>query len=308
MISSFLAVSQQVFILFIIVLVGFICSKAKFFSSECIAGIVKFVLYVVTPCVIIESFHREFDSEMLKQLGIAVVFSFVAHGIAILIAHVVIRDKDEARKKVFQFGTVFSNCGYMALPLQNALLGSNGIFFGAAYIAVFNILVWTYGLCLMSGSKKDISLKKVFLNPGLIGVVLGLLFFLTPLKLPNLILSPVKSFAAMNTPLPMVIIGYYLAGIVSFSFIKDAKLMLSVLLRLVVVPLATFGVFYILGLKGEILVSLIIACSSPVGANTAMFATLCKRDSTSAGVLVAVSTLLSIVTMPLIVALAISFM
>ena len=79
-----------------------------------------------------------------------------------------VKDKEEARRRVLQFATVFSNCGYMALPLQSAILGQTGVFYGAAYIAVFNLVNWTYGLFLMGGSEVKFSIKKILINPGVI--------------------------------------------------------------------------------------------------------------------------------------------
>ena len=213
------------------------------------------------------------------------------------------KDPEESRQIVLRFGTVFSNCGYMALPLQQAILGNDGVFYGAAFIAVFNLVNWTYGLFLMGGKETKITAKKVFINPGVIGISIGLLLFLTPLELPTLILSPVQSLAALNTPLPMLIIGYYMAKITSFSVLKDKKLVLSICLRLVFLPLCVFGILYACGLRGTLFTSMVIAASAPTAANTVVFSAMFKRDSSLAVAQVAISTLFSILTMPLIVSL-----
>lgn len=301
--ASFYIVGRQVLILFVMILTGFVCAKKHFFSDESIRSITKFILYVVTPCVIVKSFHREFDAAMLKGLGIALAAAVGAHVLNMVFAHSLIHDKEDERRRVLIFGTVFSNCGYMALPLQQALLGNDGVFYGAAYIAVFNILNWTYGLVLMGGKDTKISLKQVIINPGIIGVALGFLFFLTPIKLPSELLVPVESFASLNTPLPMLVIGYYLAGISSFSVLKDIKLTITIIIRLIIAPFATLGILYFCGLHGTILAAMIIAAASPSGANTVMFSVMFKRDAQLAVTLVAMSTLFSILSMPLIVAL-----
>ncbi|MBP5328858.1 MAG: AEC family transporter [Spirochaetaceae bacterium] len=308
MAESFSAVSFQVVVLFILIGVGFILTKCRFLTKECVNGLVKIILYSVTPCVIVESFHREFDPDLLRQLGIAVLASFVSHLLNIVLAHLLVREKDKARRCVYQFGIVFTNCGYMALPLQNALLGSDGVFFGAAYIAVFNLLNWTYGIVLLDNEKTKISLSKVFINPGIIGVCVGLFFFLTPFSLPPVLFTPVKLLADLNTPLPMMVIGFYLAGITSFALLKDKNFLTAMILSLIVAPLCSFGVLYLMQIRGPMFVSMIIAAASPVGANTVMFSNMFNKDAEVAGTLVAVSTLFSILTMPLIVAFAIYFM
>ena len=295
MITSLLLVAQQVLILFILLMVGLICTKKNFFTEEFISGISKFLLYTVTPCVIVNSFNREYDPNMLTALGI--------HIFCILITHLFMKDPEESRQIVLRFGTVFSNCGYMALPLQQAILGNDGVFYGAAFIAVFNLVNWTYGLFLMGGKETKITAKKVFINPGVIGISIGLLLFLTPLELPTLILTPVQNLAALNTPLPMLIIGYYMAKITSFSVLKDKKLVLSIFLRLVFLPLCVFGILYACGLRGTLFTSMVIAASAPTAANTVVFSAMFKRDSSLAVAQVAISTLFSILTMPLIVSL-----
>lgn len=164
--------------------------------------------------------------------------------------------------------------------------------------------MWTYGIKIMDESAKGPSLKKMFLNPGVIGVGIGLLLFLTPLELPHLIFKPIQYLAALNTPLPMVVVGFYLSGITSFAFLKDLKLLWSLVLRLVIVPLLSLIILYAIGIKGVLLTAVIIAASAPVGVNTVMFAVKFKKDPGLGVTMVSVSTLFSILTMPLIVALS----
>lgn len=305
--ANFWIVAQQVFILFLMILTGYICTKLKFFSDQGIKDLTKFILHIVIPCVIINSFHRQYDETMMKGLLLSLLAAVIAHLLNIAVAHIFIRDKDQARRAVLQFGLVFSNCGYMALPLQNALLGADGVFFGAAYNAIYNIFNWTYGLVIMNPAK-EMKLKKVLLNPGIIGVFLGLVFFLTPLKLPQILLAPVQGFAALNTPLPMVVIGYYLCQITSFAVLKDKMLSFSVFLRLIFLPLLTGLVLYLCSFRSNVLLSAIISAAAPSGANTVMFSVMYGRDSKLAVTMVSITTFFSIITMPLIVALTMNIM
>lgn len=304
MLISLISVAKQVFILFILIGIGFLCAKRKVFSESSIKNLTTFILFFVTPCVIVNSFHRDFDPALGKKLLICLGCAVLQHGINILLATFLIRDKDRARRNVMQYGTVFSNCGYMALPLQNALLGSEGVFLGAVYIAVFNLLTWTYGIALMSGDRKEITLKKIILNPGVLGVLAGLILFLTPITLPEVILSPIQHLAALNTPLPMIVIGFYLAQITSFQMLKDKYLLLSITLRMIITPIIGLGIMYLLGIRGIPLVAMCIAATAPTAANTTMFAARFDKDTKIGVSMVTFSTLVSIVTMPLIVSFA----
>ncbi len=303
-VTGLFSVSQQVLILFILIAIGFICTKAKLITSGAVPGINNLVLYVVAPCVIIDAFHREFSADMLSLLGLSALASVAAHAINIIAATLLIQEKDEGRKAVLRFGAVFSNCGYMALPLQSAILGSEGVFYAAAFVAVFNIMNWTYGIFIMGGKSAGFSAKKLIINPGIIGIIIGLFFFLSSFSLPEIILSPMKSMAALNTPLPMVVIGYYLACLTSLKILSYVKLWIVIFLRLIALPLAALLAFYIMGLRGTLLVSAVISSCAPVAANALVFASKFERDTELAATLVPISTLISVMTMPVVVALS----
>lgn len=312
MTESFLAVSQQVLILFILMAVGFFLSKLKKLTDESVKSLAFIALYIVTPCVIIQSFDRDFDPDMLRGLGLSVLAAAFTHVLCILIAKFAYPAKarkngatpDENRWRVLRFGTIFCNCGYMAIPLQQAVLGPDGVFYGAAYIAVFNLFAWTYGLTLIAGDKEKFTVGKILLNPGIIAVFLGVALFISPIRLPSLVAAPVGHLAALNTPVPMLIIGHYLAGITSLKILKDKQFILHLFLRLLASPLISLVCFRLAGLSGIVLSAMIIAASAPTGANTAMFAVLYGRDEKLAVTMVSVSTLFSILTMPLVVTLS----
>ena len=302
MIGNILTVGNQVLILFVLIAVGFICGKKKILNEHSVRGMTDLVLYTVTPCVIINSFMREFNTAMLKNLIIAFIAAALWFVVDIIIANIIIHDKDKKRENVLRFGLIFSNCGYMSIPLQQALLGDDGVFYGAVFVSVFNIIVWTYGVSLMDGSTKNISLKKIFINPGIIGTVVGLIIFLTSVKLPSVITAPIGYLAAVNTPIPMIIIGYHLVG-ASFK-ITGKNTWISIIFRLVVSPLILLFGMYLFGIKGAVLVAGVIAASAPWAANTTMFAQKFDADVPLSAACVSLTTLLSVITMPIIVGIA----
>lgn len=304
MVQNFLTVGQQVLIIFILIAIGFICGKTKLIKENGAQCITSVVLYVVTPCLLIEAFQREFDPSMLLNLAIVAAASLGVHLISVIIANLLIHDKDKARQTVLRFSVVFSNCGFMCLPLEQALLGDDGVFYGGIFVAIFNVVVWSYGLVLMSGNKKEISVKKLVLNPGLLGVAIGFIFFLFSVKLPEVIITPISYISDLNTPLPMLVIGYYLYKSNLKEVLFDKKAYLAIGLRLVAIPLISLGVLYLCGLRGVVLLSTIIAASAPVAATTTMFATKFNRAVSVSVNVVSLSTILSIFTMSAIVAFA----
>ncbi|HPY52659.1 MAG TPA: AEC family transporter [Treponemataceae bacterium] len=314
MIESFITVVQQVIILFVLISIGFGLTKKKLFSEKTIAELTTFILYLVTPCVIIESFNRPFDADMLNAFLLSFLAAIVVHVLSIFIAFLFIRDRDKNTQTIFRFGVVFSNCAFMALPLQQALLGSEAVFYGSSFIAVFNLFVWTHGYGIMKidpenkGQKKSgqmifSQLIKTLLNPGIASVFLGLFLFLTSTKLPFFIQKPIQYLAALNTPLPMIVIGFYVASVKDFSILKEKKMFLASFLRLIFIPLLSLALFYAAGIRGVLLSSLIISASTPVGATLVMFSIKFNKDAKKAGAFVAFTTLVSVLTMPIIIAL-----
>ena len=304
MIQSFTTVFQQIVILFIMIAVGVVCSKRGMLSPQTIKELSKFIIYVVTPCLVVESFHRPFNSSMLSNIGIAFAAAIGAHLLNILLSRIFIRDEVQSRRVVYQFATIFSNCGFMGLPLQYAILGSDGVFYGAMFIAIFNVFTWTYGFILMGGLGQRIRLREIVLNPGILGVAVGFIIFVTSFQIPTILLVPIKSFAALNTPVPMVVVGYYLAQITTLKVLKDKNLLITTVIKLLAAPLLALLLFYLAGIRGLLLTSLVISASAPSAANTVMFSVLFNRDTKLAVTVVSVSVLISLFTMPLVISLA----
>lgn len=302
--SNFLIIGQQVMVLFILIAVGFICGKKGVINEKASKVMTDIVLYIVTPCVMVSAFQREFSTDTLIKVLIAALTALVILIASILLARLVFRTKEVARRKVLQFAVIFSNCGFMSLPLQKELLGEDGWFFGSIFVAVFNVCCWTYGLVDMSGDKKLLSFKKLVLNPGIIGVIAAMILFMLQIELPVVIAEPVRHLANLNTPLPMLIIGFYLSGVKFKDAFADKGTYLAMLLRLVVIPAAVTVVMAALRLDPKMTVAFAIACSAPTAATTTMFAAKFNRDVRLSVGTVAATTLVSIITMPLAVSLA----
>ena len=299
--NNFLAVGSQVLILFLLMLIGFVCNKTKILSEEANKRISDVVVILVTPCVIIQSFQREFKEELLFKICIALLISFILHLAMILAVHMIFKPQPDKRRRVLSFASVFSNAGFIALPLQNALLGADGVLMGAAYLVVFNIMLWSYGITLMSGDKSMITPKKLIFSPGIIGVAIGMVVFVFSIRIPNVINSTLGYMAALNVPLPMLVVGYYLGKTNVLEVFRDIQSMKCIFVRLILFPIVTLAILYTCGVRGTMLSAMVIAMSAPVGATTTMFSEKFERDTQLSVKLISLSTLLSIITMPVIV-------
>ena len=317
MLENIILVSKQVGVLFALMSVGFFCNRRRLLNDVAIKGVTELLVLIVTPCVIIHSFiQQKFAVSLLGDLGWALAASVFAHVVGSVIALLCLHDRDTRREGVLRFAVIFSNAGFMGLPLEYAILGADGVFFGAMYVVVFNIACWTWGVAVMCKGAKVTNLRSILVNPGTVGVTLGLPFFLFSMKLPEVVGRPLEMMADLNTPLAMIMVGWYLAesGKCKVESVKckmkGAFLIFKVgALRLVVVPLAVIGAFVgiracVPSLNPVMAVAIVTAASAPVAALTTVIAARYDRDVTTATGLVSGTTLLSILTMPPIIGFA----
>lgn len=300
----FINILTQVIILLVLVMLGFILAKKDLINEQGAKNMTDLVMYFATPCVIIKSFIRQFDPDLLKELLLTFLFAVVSHIAFIILSILLVRDNDKRKQRVLQFGVIFSNCGYMSLPLQEALLGETGVFYSSSYIVIFNLFIWSYGILLMSGDRKYLSPRKLIINPGVIAIVVGMIIFLFSIPLPKVVSEPISYIASLNTPLPMIIIGYHLANGKISDGIKSLKCLWAIFLKLFAFPLLALLALYLCGVKGDMLVSLVISCSAPTAAITTMFSAKFEQDTSLSVNLVSLSTVLSVISMPIVVTLA----
>ncbi len=303
MFDSFIIVGTQVLTLFILIGIGFACGKLKLINQSGVKCINDIVIYIVNPCLIISAFQRPFEITLLHNFLLALAGAFVGHFICLMLVLLIFRKQEEGRRKVLRFASMFSNCGFMGVPLLSALLGADGVFYGAAYLVVFNLLIWSYGQYTMAKGSEGFEVKKVILNPGVIAVVVGLLFFFTSTTLPQIIMIPVDYMAALNTPVPMLIIGYTISKFSVRDLLGGLDELKVYFIRLIIGPLILLGILYAMGLRGVVLAAVIVCGSAPTAALTTMFAIKFDCDEELSARIVSTSTLLSIVTMTLIVGL-----
>ena len=304
MLDNFFAVFSQVVVLFILIAVGFICGKLKILNETGSKAITDIVLFFATPCMIIKSYMRHFKTELLSDMLISLLISLLIHIFSILFVTVLFRKNN---KEIMRFAIVFSNAGYMALPLQQAVLGDIGVFLGASYVAVFNIVLWTYGVFCMERSHAGFSFKKVLLNPGVLSVIVGIIIFVFSIDLPDILDSAINHIANLNTPLPMIIIGFYLSNIKFIELFKEKNNYIICFFRLIFIPAITLIVLILFGVRQNMLCSMIIAASAPTAAATTMFSVRYGHNPKLSVSAVSMSTLLSLITMPMLVAAALAF-
>ena len=299
--------AQQVAILYLIVAVGFIADRIGIFKQTTAKLSNDLLFYVITPVVIVQSFlNMEFNKETISLFLLAFVCMFTTLVVGIFIVIPFFR-KDKENSSIYKYAVSYGNMGYMALPLCQSLLGSEGIFYCSAGVVAFNILSFVHGIWLMKkGTENDegFKIKTIILNPGVLSVAVGLPLFISGIELPEIINGAVTHIANLNTPLAMIFLGTYIANSDLKAMFKQKQNYLVALLKLLVLPAIMFAIFKLIGLSGTIITACMISASVPSATNTVMFAAKYGKDTGVASTVVAFCSLLSVLTIPVMIALS----
>ena len=303
-IENLTTAATNVGVLYIIVAVGYICDRMGVYTEETAKKTVNFLLYFVASCTLINSFIKiEATPDTVGKFFTAFALAVATHVIAILINTLTFRNKQNEKNAVYKFASIYGNVAFMALPLAQAVLGDEGLLYCVGGAVVFNLLTFTHGVKLMGKEGKKLSLKKLLINPGVIAVVIGLPIFISGIELPYIITRPVGMLADLNTPVAMLVFGTYLSKTDLKTMLFDKKIYGVALMKLIVLPLICMGIYYLCGLSGTLLTAVIITASVPSANNTFMFASVYGRDTATASKTVALVSFLSILTMPVIIAI-----
>ena len=301
---------QQVLIMFLLAAVGYICFRTKKITMEGSRNLGNILIYLSLPCVIINSFLVEYSTERLLGL----IYSSLA-ALLVVIVSIAISRLFFSKDAILCFASSFSNPGFFGIPLIVATLSDGAVFYVATFIAFVNLLQWSYGVALLTtesstkekGSWKKFlpSPKRLFTAPFMIAFLIGLFFFFTGIEMPGLIYKGIQYISGLNTPLAMFTIGIYFAQVKPLKMFTNPKLYLLSLVRLLIIPLVSMAVLFFLPQEfAELKMALLIVAACPTGSNVAVYAQLYDSDYSYAVETVIISTLLSVVSIPLIVKIA----
>lgn len=299
--NDLLVVSGSVFTLFLMMGVGFFLAKKQMLTRESQGQLSSLLLKVVAPCLTIGSLQIQRTEEILGEMAAALgalVGTYVLSGAVIWFLYR--RQREETRASL-RFGTMFGNVGFMGIPLITSILGDEAMIFCVMSLVIFSVANWTYGVAVMG---ETISPRRAILNPGVIGMVIAMSLFLLEIRLPAPVLSAINYIGDLNTPLAMIVIGGQMAGADLLLTFKERRLYLSTALKLLAMPLVVLAVLLPFRLNPMILLTVVILAGCPTAGATSMFAQMYGKDTSTAARMVTLSTLLSILTLPVIALLA----
>ena len=298
--STVLTLITQTLTMFLLAGVGYALFRTGKITPEGNKVLGNLLIHLALPCVIINSFIVERTTERMIGMLVSALGAAVILAISILCARVFFK-----KDPIGHFAAAFSNPGFFGIPLILSSIGNDGVFYVAAVIAFLNLLQWPYGVAVMTGKKGNLSFKSVIKAPFMIASIIGLLLFFTAIPLPGVITKTLGYIKELNTPLAMFTVGVYLAQTsIKKMFVRKSLYAISAV-RLLVVPVIVLLLMCLVPESWyDMKLALLLAAACPVGSNVAVYAQLHGKDYPYAVESVIISTLLSIVTIPVITSIA----
>lgn len=291
--------AKQVVVLFMLILAGFICTKSGAVKSEGKKALSDLLVYYIVPAMIIDSYITEFSSDKAAKLVQSFSLSFFAIIIGMMITLIIGSRLKGNNAPIIKFACIFSNAGYMGFPLVQAVFGGDSLLYASAYLTVFNILLWTVGYILVSkNSDPRTIIKSIITTPVIPSVIIGLAIFILRIHIPNVFQQALGYAGSMNTPISMFITGMLIAENKISAIIKNKLIAFVIILRMIVLPLVCLGLFALFNIRGEVadIVLLLEAC--PCAAITSVFAVKFNYEEDIAGGAVVITTMISVLTLP----------
>lgn len=293
---SIIAIQIEIIIL---VAVGFFAAKKGIFSPEARRDMTNLVIYVILPCNIFHSFETSLSVDKLTSCAIVFVIAIGAQLLYMIINKFAYNRYPLERRVVMQYATIVNNASFMGLPVIDSVFGSTGILYGSIVLVPIRLFMWTTGLSLFTKTEKKQQLKSLATHPCIWAVILGFAYLFSPVKLPQFLSTTINVIGSCTTALSMIIVGSILSE-VNFKTLLDKACFYYSFIRLIAIPAITFIVLKLLGVDPVVTGVAVLSSAMPAATMTAMLSAKYGRDSLFASKLIFVSTLLSLVTLPLI--------
>ncbi|EJO5348030.1 AEC family transporter [Clostridium botulinum] len=292
---------NQVLILFIIMVIGIVCRKKEILDENTNKKLSELLVKVTLPCLILSSFNYNFTGDMIKKAKMIFLYSLIIHIVLILVSGLFFIKHNEKAKRVLKFSTIFSNSGFMGYPVLETLYGKVGIFYASIFGIPFNIFMLSLGIMIYTGKKDFKDFKSILKEPGIIATFLGIIMLVFSFSLPSSINKSLQYVGSMTTPLSMIIVGSMLVDIDVKEIFSGIEAYYGALVRLIIVPVLVYIIMILLKADRFLLEICVILEAMPTAVLATVLAEEYDADVVLATKCVFITTILSIVTIPLVV-------
>lgn len=289
--------------IFILLAIGYILSKKGYFDKHTQTQLTNIILIIILPCSIIKSFQMDINYELIISTGTILLISFGIQFLYSILNKFLYINTSEDKKVCCQYATMVSNAGFMGMPIAQSVFGDIGLLYASIFLIPQRIFMWSSGLSLFAKNQKGNIVKQVMTHPCIIAIYIGV--FLMILRkmnvfLPQSLNDTISVISQCNTALSMVVIGGILAD-VDYKDIFDTVSLKYSLYRLIIIPMIIFAILTLLNIAKLPKNLCALLSAMPAASTTVMLAQKYEGNALFASKLVFVSTLLSLLTLPLII-------
>jgi len=301
----FPTVVSSVLSLFLIMLVGVYANKKKIITPALNRGLSDLLINVTLPILILTSFMTSFDESMQSNVIKSFLYSLFAFIMLFIISYTLVIPLKGDKKDVVNFSNIFPNTGFIGFPILTVALGSEGVIYGAVYSMFFNFMVFSYGMMLYKGFKKGNDFKKELLNvlkrPAILAVFIGMIVMILSIKVPEIIYSSLKLIGSITGPLSMIVIGVTLSDLKFKNLIMDWTLYYASIIKLIIMPIILIYFFKLIGVTSIVTNTIVILNAMPTATLASIFAEKYNKELEYSTIIVVITTLFSVITIPLII-------
>lgn len=291
---------EQVAVLSSMILAGFVCVKAGAVKIEGKKSFSDLMMTLTVPAMMIHSYMMEFDPAVFQNIVSVLGWSMLAFLAAYAVVLTVTRRMKEPNLPIIRCACVFSNAAYMGFPLIQALFGSEGMLYASGFVTILNLFLWSVQYSMLTGKVRLREVVHTLLTmPTMVAILIGLVIYLCRIPVPELLERSLNTVGSMTTPLSMIITGMIIAGIDVRKQLRDRRLALIILLRMLLVPAVCVALFTLLGARGMSAAVILLLMSGPSAAVSTVFAVQFGYDEEMTAGAVVVTTFLSIFTLPM---------
>ncbi len=291
---------NKVISLFLIMIIGVYGSKKKIITPMINKGLTNILLEITLPCLVISSFIFDMDNQLKNNIIKCFIYSPIVLITTTFISYIALFPIKSDKKIIMQFANVFSNCGFIGFPIIYSIFGGEGVIYASIFNMFFTIALWTYGIILFNGNIEKKDLKKVFLNPSIIAVIIGLIILIFNISIPEVVYSTLDLVGGVTSPLSMIIIGVILGNSNILNYLRDYTIYYSSILKLLVLPVVLIIISKIINDNSIVVKTLTIITAMPAAAMTSILAEKFDKEKEYSAVIIFITTLFSLITFPLL--------
>ncbi len=285
--------------LFLLILVGIYAQKKGIITNLNRKKFTDLIIEIILPCNIVNSFLIDWSYDILINSITVFIVAIITQVLYVILSKMLFRKSVKDRQSVLRYAIICSNAGFLGNPIVESVFGSQGLLFASVALIPLRFAMWSSGLKLFTETDGKSTAKKLITHPCIIAVFVGFILMLAQIQLPGFMLKTLSGIGSSNTAISMIVIGSILAEI-HVKEILDKELFYYSFIRLIVIPISVLFILKLFGIDNLVIGVIVLLSAMPAGSTTVMLAEKYDGNSRYASSCVFLSTILSLITIPLI--------